>query len=36
MRTEAWETAFQIALRSCSEKARGGAKIYRTSATKSR
>ena len=34
MRTAAWETAFQIAQRNCSEEVREGARIYRSSATK--
>ena len=34
MRTAAQETAFQIALRNCSEEAPGGARIYRSFATK--
>ena len=36
MRTADWETAFQIALRNCSEEARGGTRIYRSPATESR
>ena len=36
MRAAAQETAFQIALRNGSEEARGGARIYRSFATKSR
>ena len=36
MRTAAWETAFQIAQRNCSEEVREGARVYRSSATKDR
>jgi len=36
MRTAAQETAFQMALRNCSEEAMGGARIYRSFATKGR
>ena len=36
MRTAAWETAFQITPRNCSEEARGGARIYRSFAAKSK
>jgi hypothetical protein len=30
MRTAAWETVFQIALRNCSEEVRGEARIFRS------
>ena len=36
IRTAAQETALQIALRNCSQEARGGATLYRSFATKDR
>ena len=36
MRTAARETAFQITLRNCSKEVKGGARIYRSFATKGR
>ena len=34
MRTAAWETAFQITLKNCSEEVTGGTRIFRSFATK--
>ena len=36
MRTLVWETAFQMALRNCSQETREGASLYRSFATKGR
>jgi len=36
MRTAAQETAFQIALRNCSEEVQGAARVLRSFATKGR